>query len=100
MVSSLDQEARAVLASQVATLRTRAYDELRIFIQPQQADVVGESGTVYQVEIQAFEDYPRKAHNLRVLVAVDGGPISEYSPLTDSFIIAPDGSFIGEREGD
>jgi hypothetical protein len=48
------------------------------------------------VETEAFWD-DRKHGHLRVLVAVDDGRgWSAVSPVCDNFIIAPDGSFIGE----
>jgi lipoic acid synthetase len=55
--------------------------------------VTGGSGTVYQVELFAFWDGGRKARdgNLLVVVAVDDGGWSAFSPLTDDFIIAPTG---------
>jgi len=34
--------------------------------------------------------------DVRVLVAVDDGGMYAFKPLTDSFILAPDGSFVGE----
>ena len=77
-------EARAIGAKKI--------DELHI------EDVTGGSGTVYQVEIVAFWDGGRRARdgNLRVMVAVDDRGWSAVSPLTDDFIIAPTGEFIGE----
>ena len=58
-------------------------------------EVVGESGTRYQVEIQAFSDAIEPG-DLRVLVSIDDGGWSAFSPLGTDFIIAPDGSFVGE----
>lgn len=45
------------------------------------------------VETQAFWD-DEAARHLRVLVSVDTG--GWFAHVTDSFIVAPDGSFIGE----
>ena len=39
----------------------------------------------------------RRGH-LRVLGSIDDGGIRAFFPLTDSFIMAPDGSFIGEDD--
>jgi hypothetical protein len=47
------------------------------------------------LEIEAHWD-DRKKRTLRVYVAVDDGGLRALMPLTRSFIIAPNGSFIGE----
>ena len=93
-----EDEARAVGARKIDELRTLPYEELVRFIEPVHEDVTGGSGTVYQVEVVAFWDGGRKARdgNLRVMVAVDDRGWSAVSPLTDDFIIAPTGEFIGE----
>jgi hypothetical protein len=59
------------------------------------ADVTGPSGTTHQVETLAFWD-DREEGDLRVLVAVDDGGWTAFSPLAEGFIIAPDGRFVGE----
>jgi hypothetical protein len=91
-------EARAIGARKIDELRNLPYEELLRFIDPVHEDVTGRSGTVYQVEVFAFWDGGRKARdgNLRVMVAVDDGGWSAFSPLTNDFIIAPTGEFIDE----
>ncbi|KRB72690.1 hypothetical protein ASE01_21780 [Nocardioides sp. Root190] len=60
---------------------------------PDCEEIAAASGTVYQVEIEAFWDGPKALNgNLRVWVSAG----SWLMPPTESFIIAPDGSFIGE----
>ena len=58
--------------------------------------VVAESGVQYQVEVQAFWDDPHQPRNLRVMIAVDDGGWRAFSPLSKDFVVAPDGSFVGE----
>ena len=55
----------------------------------------GPDGVMYQIEVQAFWD-DKKGGDIRVMVKVDGGEVSAFRPLADSFIVAPDGSFVGE----
>jgi hypothetical protein len=63
--------------------------------------VTGDSGTIYNGEIQAFWDSGKKTGNLRVLACIDDGRfrwrfLPVVTPMCESFIMAPDGSFIGE----
>jgi hypothetical protein len=54
------------------------------------------SGRVFQLEVLTFWD-DKRARDLRVMVAIDdsmGWRIRDY--LSDDFIMAPDGSFVGE----
>jgi hypothetical protein len=88
-------EARQVLAGKLAELRGRSYTDLLGFMEPEGLGVAGPSRTIYQLEVQAFWDDKRSRH-LRVLVSSDDGGWSAFAPLCDDFIIAPDGSFIGE----
>ena len=87
-------EARAILDRRIAELRQQSYEDLRDawLHQPNSEDHYGASGTWYQVEIEAFWD-DKKARHLRVFVFVDTGG---WRNVGDSFIVAPDGSFIGE----
>jgi hypothetical protein len=58
-------------------------------------EVSGVSETQYQVTIQVFWD--SKPHgDLRVVGSIDDGGWRAFLPLSDSFIMAPDGSFVGE----
>lgn len=56
---------------------------------------VGSRGVVYQVESESIWDDRKRGH-IRVVVGVDDGGWRAFYPLTDSFIIAPDGTYIGE----
>jgi hypothetical protein len=69
-----DVEARAVLADHLAPFRTRTFGELAALVgQASCVEVLGPSGTPYQVEIEVRWDSPRELDTLRVLGAIDGG---------------------------
>ncbi len=85
-----------MLAKEMLLWRARSYAELGALIDEViTREVVGESGAVYQMEIQVFWD-SQPGGNLRVLGGIDDGGWSAFVPLNETFIIAPDGSFIGE----
>jgi len=89
-------EARETLALVMSKLRTRSYDDLRASVdEPRSEPIAAPSGVMYQLEVQVFWD-DRQETNLRVMASIDDGGISSFKPLSDDFIIAPDGSFVGE----
>ena len=89
-------EALQVLAAVLERYRQRPYGELVHLMDSQDVfESTGPSGTAYQVEVQVFWDDEHKK-NIRVLGAIDDGGWRSYVPLTDSFILAPDGTFVGE----
>ena len=57
--------------------------------------MVGTSGTVYQLEIQAVWD-GRKGGDLRVMGSIDDKGWRAFAPLISDFIVRPDGTFVGE----
>jgi hypothetical protein len=90
-------EALAVAEAALCDLRSVSYNVLveRFLDQPQTHEVVGASGVTYQVELQAFWDRG-VGGDLRVSANVDDGGWRAFRPLTTDFIIASDGSFVGE----
>jgi hypothetical protein len=89
-------EARAILTAIVSQLRGKSRDELlRLIDDPQKYDVTAASGVVYQIEVEAWWDRHVNA-DLRVVAAIDDGGWSAFKPICDDFIVAPDGSFVGE----
>jgi hypothetical protein len=90
-------EARAILAEQISTLRRRSYEGLRASLlnDSETFEVVGASGTTYQVELQAHWD-SGKDGPLRIFALIDDGGWRSFKPLSEDFIVAPDGSFVGE----
>jgi hypothetical protein len=90
-------EARAVLTAEMESLRQLSYQQLveRLLDRVETLEVLSEPGTRYQVELQGVWD-ARPDDVLRILGSVDDGGWSAFVPLTDDFLIAPDGSFVGE----
>ena len=91
-------EARAVLAQQLAPYRARSYADLAGMVGTNSVVVAcGPSGVEYQIEIEVMWDSTRDKVNIRVIGGIDDGRfLSALSPLCDSFILAPDGRFVGE----
>lgn len=57
--------------------------------------ISGEDGKPYQVEIEVMWD-DKPGGNIRVVGSVDDGGWRAFIPLTDDFIMAPNGEFVGE----
>lgn len=91
------KEARAIAAAKVQELRELPWAELRdrYLGRSETVEVRGASDVTYQLEILAVWDAGENG-DLRVLVAVDDSGWRAFSPLTEDFIVAPDGSFVGE----
>ncbi len=91
-------EARTVLTAELAKYPQRSYEELSALIgAPSCFERRGPSGAEYQIEIEAMWDSTRPNGNIRVLGSVDDGRfLAALSPICDGFIVAPDGSFVGE----
>jgi hypothetical protein len=89
-------EARSLAAARLDELRKLPYPQLKRFLDNSEThDVVAPSGVTYQVETYAFWDEKNAGH-LRVCVAIDDGGWRAFLPLGKDFIVAPDGSFVGE----
>ena len=92
-------EAHSILAEHLARYRTRSYAELASWVRDGRVDTpeaVGKSGEHYQIEIQFFWD-DKPDRDVRVIGSVsDGRGIRAFVPLTDSFILSPEGRFVGE----
>jgi len=89
-------EATAVLTREMARYRAMPYAELVLLLdETNHIDTVGPSGTKYQVDIEVMWDDKSKG-DLRIIGAVDDGGWRALIPLTDDFILRPDGTFVGE----
>jgi hypothetical protein len=91
------EEARLLIQEEETRLRRLSYDELRN-LGTVVKDVRGPSGYSYNMEIESFWDSNRDK-TLRVIVSVFpwwGWGIVQPRELTTDFIMAPDGSFVGE----
>ena len=85
------KEAQIVLGKILADYRKKPLRELLHLIKTQDTfEVVAESGTRYQIEIQAFWD-DEKRENLRDIGSIDDGGIRAFFPMTDDFIVTRDG---------
>jgi hypothetical protein len=89
-------ESTALLRETLDSYRARPVAELkRLLDESDRHELTGPSGTRYQVSVQAFWD-DRPQGNLRVAGAIDDGGWRAFRPVCDAFIVAPDGSFVGE----
>lgn len=62
---------------------------------PQVGERQGPSGVKYQLEFEAFWD-GEKGGPIRVMASIDDMGCRAFAPLSKSFIMAPDGAFVGE----
>jgi hypothetical protein len=89
-------EALNVLRNQLQSWRERTWTDLRCEIgHSWRFEVTGGSGTCYQGDVQVFWD-DKPDGPIRVMASIDDGGWRAFVPLTDDFILAPDGTFIGE----
>ena len=89
-------EALEVLRGVLLPYRGRPYSELvGLITESVTTTVKGKSGVAYQVKIHAFWD-DRPNGNLRVMGDVDDSGWRAFFPLGEDFIMAPDGTFVGE----
>ena len=89
------QEAQSLLSECLAGYRKYSFGELQTRLSEiDTCQLFGESGAQYFIEVQVMWDGDRQK-NIRVMGAIDDGGWRAFSPLTDSFIMALDGSFVG-----
>ncbi|MHC5065612.1 MAG: hypothetical protein ACYTG5_16735 [Planctomycetota bacterium] len=89
--------AYALLQIQAAKWRQHPYADLAKLVdsEPTTYEIEDAKGASYQLEVQAFWD-SKGSENLRLLLSIDDGGLSAFKPMTESFIMAPNGSFVGE----
>lgn len=89
-------EASQVLRVQLEPWRRCTYAELaRKVGHSQRFELNGPSGVWYQGHIRMYwDDEPDGA--VRVIGSIDDGGWRAFAPLTDSFILGSDGTFVGE----
>ena len=91
-----ENEAAVILERELARYRAMSYVDLwDLAEEPRTVEIVGSSGTTYQVEAQAWWDDASRT-NIRVLLSIDDGSWRSFVPLSRDFLIAPDGTFVGE----
>ena len=93
-----ETEAREIARGRANGLRSESHADLvaNYLNQSIHEEVVGTTGVRYDVEVQAFWDDVRRPGNLRVFVNVDSGGKAVRTLTTEDFIMAPDGTFVGE----
>lgn len=92
------KEALSILAEHLARYRSRSYAKLASWARQHRIDTpeaAGPSGTRYQIEVQFFWD-GKPEGDVRVGASIDDGGIRAFFPLTGSFILRPEGKFVGE----
>jgi hypothetical protein len=91
-----NDEARLLLRQHLTGYRSRSYAELAAAIgEVAVVELKGPSGAIYQIEVDIrWDKKPRS--NVHVFGAIDDGGLRAFMPLCDDFIMAPDGSFLGE----
>jgi len=89
-------EALGMLREHLRGYRQRTYRDLVGLVGTRAvAELGGPSGAVYQIEVAVHWDH-RPGGAIRVLGAVDDGGWRALVPVTDDFILAPDGTFTGK----
>ena len=88
--------ATKLIDEELSALRKLSYAECQLRMgHVATKSISGPDGTEYHIDIEAFWD-AKKNENIRVLVLVNGGGLSDFVPISGSFIISPDGAFVGE----
>jgi hypothetical protein len=88
--------ARKLLRDELGNLRAHSYSFFVHSVnQTTHKETVGPDGKRYQIEVEIFWD-SRPSGNIRVMGCVDDGNLRSLKPLTESFIITPAGTFLGE----
>lgn len=89
-------EALSVLHGQLQRWREQSWAQLREEVgHSHRFEVTAESGTWYQGEVQVFWDHTPDGA-IRVMASIDDGGWRAFVPLTEDFILAPDGTFVDE----
>ena len=92
-------EAKKILDQEMDLLRTKRYSKLKEMIgSPVVFERKGQTGVLYQIEVEAFWDDPRKMDgDLRVIASIDDGRfLASLKPLSADFIIDQSGNFVEE----
>ncbi len=89
-------EAVEILERELAQYRKLPYSDLVKKIGEQETfEKITERSKKYQIEVDfLFDDEEKKT--IRVLAMLSYSFWTDFSPITSSFIVAPDGKFIGE----
>lgn len=91
-----ETEAKSILEQELGRYRKLSYPELLSLVDCIETfERLSPSGVTYQLEVEVFFDAESR-RDLRVMGTIDDGGWRAWRPLSDDFIMAPDGSFVGE----
>jgi len=92
-----NKEAKKVLADKLSEYRNLSYEQLvsKVDQRSDRFELPGSSGVMYQVVIRVVWD-DKQGEDIRVLGSIDDSGWRSFFPLGDDFIVAPDGTFVGE----
>jgi len=90
-------EARKILQWRISRYRAKPYAELvKLIDHVQMHEATSVSGTKYTLEFDMLWDRDPDG-DIRVIGEIDDGTFpSTFWPLSDDFILSPDGKFVGE----
>ena len=88
------KEAHELLRQQLDRHRARSHRELQSLIaEPEVVELVGPSGTRFCIEVLAVWD-SQVGGDIRVIGSIDDGGWRAFKPLSDDFIMRPDGTLV------
>jgi len=91
-----DRESTQLLQAHLEGYRRRSYGDLAALRgRTHVAELRGASGHAYQVEVEVRWD-GAPGGPIRVLGAIDDGGLRSVKPISQDFILSPDGTFVGE----
>lgn len=94
-----DDIAYVLLDAELRRLLELPYSELTKLVGASKLkEVLGEDGSSYRIYVKAIWDIARKK-DVKVIVSVDDGGWRALCPLTQNFVMRPDGSFVDEFTG-
>jgi len=89
-------EARLVAEKDLEFYRAMSYEQIAAKVGKQENfERISENGEAYQIEFDFFYD-DNESGNIRVGGTVSYSRLTDFLPVSNDFIIAPDGKFIGE----
>jgi hypothetical protein len=90
-----ESEAKLILMRELSRYRKLSYTELLALLGSiETCERASPSGITYQVELEVF--FVDAKQNVYVMGCIDDGGWRAFKPLCGDFIVAPDGSFVGE----
>jgi hypothetical protein len=94
-----DEVAYVLIDADLRRLLDLPYSELIKLVGKREfKEVVGEDGTTYRVKVEVIWHIARNK-DVRVIVSVDDGGWRALRPLTQDFVMRPDGSCVDKHAG-